>query len=232
MEFQGHCASCHVKDRICRKPNGSGPKFCSTLLYEHALQKAAAEYQKEDIHQFALQASLQEAEGYIDRDAVPAYKYPIKPRVQEIIEFCRRMNYEKLGVAFCGGLHREADIFCKILDEHGFRVVSVMCKVGGVDKAAIGITEQQKVQVGSFEPMCNPIAQAEILNEAQTHFNILLGLCVGHDSLFLRYAKAMTTVLAVKDRVLGHNPLACIYTYDTYSERFKQDRLKEIEVKK
>lgn len=232
MEFQGHCAHCHVKDRICRKPDGSGPKFCSTLLYEKALQKAAAEYQKEDIHQFALQASIQEAEGYIDREAVPAYKYPIKPRVQEIIEFCRRMNYEKVGVAFCGGLHREADVFCKILEDHGFQVVSVMCKVGGVDKAAIGIAEEQKVQVGSFEPMCNPIAQAEILNEAQTQFNILLGLCVGHDSLFMKYATAMTTVLAVKDRVLGHNPLACIYTYDSYSERFKQDRLKEVDVKK
>jgi len=79
--------------------------------------------------------------------------------------------------------------------------------------------------------MCNPISQAEVLNAADTDFNILLGLCVGHDSLFLKYSKALVTVFAVKDRVLGHNPLGAIYNYDSYYERFKQDRLKDISVK-
>ena len=69
-----------------------------------------------------------------------------------------------------------------------------------------------------------------MLNTAETEFNILLGLCVGHDSMFMKYSQAMVTVFAVKDRALGHNPLAAIYTYDSYSERFKQDRLKKIEV--
>ena len=36
------------------------------------------------------------------------------------------------------------------------------------------------------EPMCNPIAQAQLLNRAQTQLNICLGLCVGHDSLFYK----------------------------------------------
>jgi len=44
----------------------------------------------------------------------------------------------------------------------------------------------------------------------------LLGLCVGHDSLFFRYAEAPTTVLAVKDRGTGHNPMAAIYLADSY----------------
>ena len=34
--------------------------------------------------------------------------------------------------------------------------------------------------------MCNPILQAEKLNEQQTDVNIVMGLCVGHDSLFLQ----------------------------------------------
>ena len=68
--------------------------------------------------------------------------------------------------------------------------------------------------------MCNPIAQAKILNHAQTDFNILLGLCVGHDSLFMKYSKAMVTVFAVKDRLLGHNPLAALYTSHSYYDRF------------
>lgn len=79
--------------------------------------------------------------------------------------------------------------------------------------------------------MCNPIAQAKILNAAGTDFNILLGLCVGHDSLFIKYSQAMVTVFAVKDRVLGHNPLAAVYNYESYYERFQQDRLKELTVK-
>ena len=45
---------------------------------------------------------------------------------------------------------------------------------------------------------------------------MLLGLCVGHDSLFMKHSVAPVTVLAVKDRVLGHNPLAAIYMADGY----------------
>lgn len=222
-----------VKNRICRdKENGTAPAFCSTTLYPNAIEQASHEYEKPAIHEFARQASRQEAECYIDRETVPSYKYPIKPRLQEIIEFARKMGYQKLGVAFCGGLHKEAAIFCKILEDHGFNVVSVMCKVGGIDKSAIGLQAHERIQIGQPEPMCNPIAQAEVLNEAQTDFNILVGLCVGHDSLFMKYSKPMTTVFAVKDRLMGHNPLAAIYTYDSYSERFKQDRLKPVDVVK
>mgnify|MGYP000250298591 CR=1 FL=1 len=232
MELKGQCAKCAVPKRLCRTPDGVGPQFCCTRLYPEALAKAAAVYAEPAVHEFAYNASLQEAECYINRTADPPYLYPVKPRVQEIIEFARKMGYKKLGVAFCGGLHREASVFCQILENHGFEVVSVMCKVGGVDKSAIGIADHQKVRVGpGFEPMCNPIAQAEVLNAAGTEFNIMLGLCVGHDSLFIKHSTALVTVFAVKDRVLGHNPLACIYTYDSYYERFKQDRLRELDVK-
>jgi len=70
--------------------------------------------------------------------------------------------------------------------------------------------------------MCNPISQAMVLNDDKTDFNILLGLCVGHDSLFIKYANAYTTVLVVKDRVLGHNPVAALYTADGYYQRLKR----------
>jgi uncharacterized metal-binding protein len=67
--------------------------------------------------------------------------------------------------------------------------------------------------------MCNPLLQAEVLNEENTEFNVMLGLCVGHDALFLRHARALTTVFAVKDRLTGHNPLAALYTSRTYHSR-------------
>ena len=66
------------------------------------------------------------------------------------------------------------------------------------------------------DPMCNPIAQAQLLNKAGTQFNICLGLCVGHDSLFYKYCQAPVTTLVAKDRVTGHNPAAAIYCADSY----------------
>ena len=64
--------------------------------------------------------------------------------------------------------------------------------------------------------MCNPIAQAKILNKEGTEFNVVVGLCVGHDSLFFKYAHAPTTVLIAKDRVFGHNPAAGLYLSGSY----------------
>ena len=69
------------------------------------------------------------------------------------------------------------------------------------------------------ESMCHPVAQARILALSGTELNILLGLCVGHDALFLQHSGAPCTVLAVKDRVTGHNPLAAVYTLGSYYDR-------------
>jgi uncharacterized metal-binding protein len=69
--------------------------------------------------------------------------------------------------------------------------------------------------------MCNPISQAAIMNAQGCDFNIAMGLCVGHDSLFLKHADAPTTVFAVKDRLLGHNPLAALYQSRQYYRRLR-----------
>ena len=84
-----------------------------------------------------------------------------------------------------------------------------------------GVRDDQKISIGHFEAMCNPVLQAFVLNEEQSEFNVLMGLCVGHDSLVFKYAKAPCTVLAVKDRLLGHNPLAAIYNIDSYYRAIK-----------
>ena len=164
-------------------------------------------------------ASIQEAECYINRDVKPYVLYPVKTRVQEIIEFSRKMDYSRLGIAFCAGLHPEAKALNDILESKGFQVASVVCKAGCTPKERIGIKEDEKVRVGEFESMCSPIVQAEILNQENTDFNILVGLCVGHDSLFFKYSRAPVTVLVAKDRVLGHNPVAALYTSGTYYAR-------------
>jgi len=225
MKNTGKCAICQLKNRICLTEDGKSPAFCPTFLYPEAIKKALNEYQKPEIKEFARQASLQESECYINRDSDPLFPYPVKPRLQETIEFSRRMNYKKLGLAFCFGVRYEASILNEILKAHGFEVISVMCKVGGVEKHNLDLGPEERVKIGAYETMCNPIAQAAVLNDENTDFNIMMGLCVGHDSLFMKYSEAMSTVFAVKDRVLGHNPMAAIYTAKSYMTRFMRDQI-------
>lgn len=101
---------------------------------------------------------------------------------------------------------------------------TVGCKIGAVDKTEIGIPEEKKLNRGcGHESMCNPIMQAKVLAEQGTDFNIVIGLCVGHDTLFLKHSEAPTTVMIVKDRVLGHNPVMALYTANTMYSRFKRE---------
>jgi uncharacterized metal-binding protein len=213
------CAKCSVKDKICLSPEGRGPTFSPTLHRKESIAKANEEFIKLDILKFAHDASVQEAECYIHRGTKPYVLHPTKPRVQEICEFAQKMGYRKLGIAFCGGLHSEALSLTQILEAQGFEVISVTCKAGGTPKEQIGIKDEEKIRVGEFESMCSPIAQGMILNAEETDFNILVGLCVGHDSLFLKYSKAYCTVLVAKDRVLSHNPCAALYTTGSYYAR-------------
>lgn len=48
--------------------------------------------------------------------------------------YAQEMGYEKVGVAFCIGLEKEAVLLCGILAQH-FEVSSVCCKVCGIDKS-------------------------------------------------------------------------------------------------
>lgn len=191
----------------------SAPAFCPMTLNAKALEKAWNEYQKTDVKEFARQASIQEAECYEWIDGKLRTKIP---RVEETIQFAKKMKYKKLGIVFCVGLANEALLLNKILEKEGFEVVSICCKTGGIAKEKIGIKPEEKIgATDSYEAMCNPIAQAEVMNEEKPDWVILLGLCVGHDTLFIKYCHQPITVLAVKDRVLAHNPLGALYLSGT-----------------
>ena len=119
------------------------------------------------------------------------------------VELCQRMGYRKIGLAFCWGLRKAAKIPDGILRRAGLEAVSVICKTGGVSKASCGIAHQ--VHPGEFEATPLPMR----LNQQETEFNIVFGL-------FCRYAQALVTTLAVKDRVLAHNPVGVRYCADGY----------------
>ncbi len=221
---QPQCAICPYdwSDRFCRHDQGKAPPNCPSLRHQDLAAESTEAIRTGEIREFARQASIQEAEGYCHREKGYGAVRPAKPRIVEIIEFARRMNYRKVALVFCVGLRREAKVVHKIFETEGLEVISIVCKVGRVPKEALGLSEAQKVAPGSPESMCNPILQALIANRHQSQFNVLLGLCVGHDSLFLRYAEAPCTVLAVKDRLLGHNPLAAVYQYESYYRYLKE----------
>ena len=218
------CSDCSVQEKICLSETGKGPKNCPTINMEETLKSALKRYEDPGTSRFAQEALKQDAECYLGRLERPFKVTAFKTRVEETIEFARRMGYHKIGLAFCAGVGDEASLFSTILKNNGFTVTSVMCKVGRVAKEKIGLTEEDKILKGYFEVICNPIAQAEILNQSATELNIMMGLCVGHDALFLKYVTAYTTIFATKDRALGHNPMAALYLSNSYYRRLSEKK--------
>ena len=197
------CAQCAIQACSQEKPE-TLPKNCP-MRDTALMEEAQAAYQLPENRDFYITASEIEALGYCQW-----------PRLKETIQLCLRMGYTRVGLAFCRGLRKEAKVVDELLRRAGLEPVSVICKTGGADKTVCGIPEEGKVHPGRFEPMCNPIAQAMLLNQQGTQFNIALGLCVGHDSMFYKYSDALVTTLVAKDRVLGHNPAAAIYCAEGY----------------
>lgn len=180
-----YCAQCEVKN--CAKKmgqEGAYPKQCPTLLPEQDLYM---EKYHEPLNRLMAQVS-----GKVSPDHGEC-------RVLKTIHFAKECGFKKIGLAFCITLKDSAKVLCRLLQDEGFEVESIICKVGHKDRSEIGAP-------ASCKAMCNPIAQAELLNEAKTDFNILVGLCVGHDSLFIRHSKAPVTVLIAKDHVFDNAP--------------------------
>ena len=215
------CASCGLAadKKICMQEDGSSSRGCPTLTKKDILEEANKEYDVAEIREFARNASIQEADCYANRHQRPYIMQPSKTRITEVCEFATKMGYKRLGLAFCMGLAREAGVVEDILKSYGFEVVSALCKAGRVSKDRLGLKDEDKIFQGTDESMCNPIYQAKLLSQRESEVNIQRGVCVGHDALFFKYAEAPTTVLAVKDRVTGHNPLAAIYLSETYQHR-------------
>jgi uncharacterized metal-binding protein len=222
------CVACPT--RVCENRGGKlndgppslekAPAFCPMKLMPEACTMAMAEYDQPPVKEFARLASVQEFQCY---ERLPEGLRPKLPRIEELIQFARKCGYRRLGLAHCVGLMYEAGLVTGILEANGFEVVSVQCKTGAVPKERVGITAAEKIGgPEAWETMCNPIAQAMIVNRAKVDMAVMLGLCIGHDTLFIKYCDVPLTILAVKDRVMGHNPLAAVYASGSYYRRLKQ----------
>ena len=204
VKIQPTCVDCGTQN--CKFKVRTYPEFCPTTnLKEEDLQWALERYEEGRNHDIMVASAEVEYEGYCQWT-----------RVQEIMEFARKIGAKKIGIANCIGLINEARIFAKILRANGIEAYAIICKVAGKAKSSIGIPVQCE-EIGAA--MCNPILQARLLNEAKTDLNVVIGLCVGHDSLFYKYSDAYVTTLVTKDRVTGNNPAAVLYTAQSYYKK-------------
>lgn len=201
-EFEvGKCAYCRVF--ACYRGDMSRlPAFCPMKHLSSVLDRAREEFlSNEESRKLGATASIIEASGYMRW-----------PRLREIIEYARRLNIKRIGIAFCIGLRVEANYASQAFENAGFKVYSVCCKIGSISKGDVGVPREYWFSERDFEAICNPIGQAMVLNALNTDLNVLIGLCVGHDSLFYRYSRAPVVTLVAKDRVTGHNPVAVLYS--------------------
>ena len=208
------CSDCRAYH--CDKRSSSYPQFCPT---ENA-QAQQIEQIKEIYRQDPLVSKM-----FVASAELEGRYYGKLTRVEEIILFAKKIGVKKLGIATCMGSMTEAIVFTKILQAKGIHdYLCVGCKVGSLEKTDVGIPEEYKINPGQFEAACDPILQAQILNDAKTDLNVVIGLCVGHDAIFSMYANAPCVTFAVKDRVLQHNPMAAIYGVNSYYKRLlRQD---------
>ena len=200
------CVDCGTYN--CGTGDKTYPPFCLTTGMDQKLMDEVMElYAEEENRKIMVAAAVVEHEHYCQLT-----------RLQETMEFAKKIGAKRIGIAFCTGVANEAHIVTKYLRHHGFEVFGACCKVGAVPKGDMGIpAECSGGATGSVG--CNPIMQAKLLNEAGTDLNILMGLCVGHDSLFYKYCDGLCTTLFTKDRVLGHNAAAAIYMANGYYKK-------------
>ena len=122
-----------------------------------------------------------------------------RSRLLELIEFMKASGYKKIGIANCLSMQKYAEKLVEILQNEGFEVFSINCKQSGL--------EASEISPDMKGPSCDPLSQAEYLNEMETEFNINVGLCLGHGLLFDKYSKAPVTTFIVKDFAHNHNVL-------------------------
>ena len=230
------CSSIWLKQgkTNCWSAPGSKPEkpaYCPSEPHAQAIKDSLQQYQGDDSDaQLARMAAKVEGLCYQPTpgsDAVNARW----TRIEDTLALAKLMGYKKIGIATCIGLLDESNRLSEILRAQGMEPFSACCKAGSIDKLELKLKEENKVRPGTFEPACNPIAQARILNAEGMEMNIIMGLCVGHDMLFNKYSEAPVTTLVVKDRVTGQNPIAVLYGQNFYYKRLqKQPVLSDEEI--
>lgn len=207
-EHSPQCVKCNIQRCGSKEPDKKVPASCPTEKYPDLVRETKERYKLPENREiikgwFGLMSKILNPEKHKEK-----YSWS---RVDEVMEYARLRGMKRLGIATCYSLVPESKLLSDILEHNGFEVISVSCLCGELNPQELGMP-------GNI--FCNPIMQAEVLDKEKTELNIMMGLCVGHDILFLKHSKTETTPLVVKDRSTGHNPVAALYQ----SQGFFRDR--------
>jgi len=207
-EHSPQCVKCNIQRCGSKEPDKKVPASCPTEKYPDLVRETKERYKLPENREiikgwFGLMSKILNPEKHKEK-----YSWS---RVDEVMEYARLRGMKRLGIATCYSLVPESKLLSDILEHNGFEVISVSCLCGELNPQELGMP-------GNI--FCNPIMQAEVLDREKTELNIMMGLCVGHDILFLKHSKTETTPLVVKDRSTGHNPVAALYQ----SQGFFRDR--------
>ena len=203
--------TCLCKKMGCWRGDDEGiPSYCQANHYFAEIAKANKVYAEPEVVDIYTAACVvgKKNDGY-------------RPRVEEALDFAREMKFSRVGFAACVAFGRELEVIRRLFEQDGIEVFSAGCQIGRSSATDRGLPDLEAYPDNST---CNPVAQAEILNKAQTQLNFIIGLCMGHDILFTRYSSAPVSTLIVKDRLLGNNPAAAIYGWHARRSLFKLSR--------
>lgn len=133
-------------------------------------------------------------------------------RLSELIYFCLEMQYKRLGIAYCVDLEEPTEILVRLLRRF-FTVYPICCRVGGFTQTnPLQSESQSDKKCDNQDICCNPWGQAQILNRLGTDLNVMVGLCMGADCVFMQGSSAPATGLFIKDKSLANNPIGAIYS--------------------
>ena len=184
------CIDCAVNN--CEQRDATHPKFCPTnsftLSGNPLLEQQLGDEQNRRIINAAAYSAHMGHREKLDH-------------LQETILFARKFGARKIGIATCISLASEARFTAKALRKEGFEVVGAICKVGCITFGDLNVPCDER---GPEAVLCNPLYQAQLLNEQNTDLNVVIGLCAGHDALLFKHADAPCTVLTAKDFRYDH----------------------------
>jgi uncharacterized metal-binding protein len=134
-------------------------------------------------------------------------------RLAEVVYFALELGCQKVGLAFCEDLREPAAILTGVLRRF-FTVFPVGCRVGSATLSErLGQQTTHSSKESMERDLCDPLGVAEVLNQHRTDLNILVGFCVGTDSVFTQRSDAPVTTIFVKDKSLANNPIGAVYSH-------------------
>ena len=204
------CAGCD--SRACAR-GGEYPEDCTSKLVDNEVRDDALAFYRDEENYKILQAAAKATSAAIGG------KWP---RVRELVFFAHSMGAKRIGIASCISYAADACILAGILTNEGFEVVDATCRIGSIKRGELGLEAPDDPHFHSAS--CNPYMQAAVLNEVGTDFNVILGLCLGHDMIFARQSQAWVTTLGVKDQTPGaHQRITDTFKHYVAIEALRQD---------